>query len=121
MRPIFPIIRAPADLEQRINGRIAQAEKRQSIWRFSYGVAGGALSFAGMIVSVRAIATTLHQSGFFSYFSVLLSDGANYWKDISLSLLDSLPILGIAAFLAVLTAFLFASAEAARSFRRVFA
>ncbi|MEK7463905.1 MAG: hypothetical protein AAB610_02155 [Patescibacteria group bacterium] len=55
-------------------------------------------SFAGIIASGIYVKDILLTSGSFEYFSLLFSDVKTlaYWKELSLSMAESLPFLGLA-------------------------
>lgn len=116
----FNEIPVPKDLTSRIHDAIAKAHVARRRMMVFVGSTFGALSLASMVLLVRTIYTSLEASGFFSYISILFSDGSAYWKEIGLSILDSLPVWGIAAFLAVTTAFIVSTAQVIRNTRKTF-
>lgn len=62
---------------------------------------------AAFIPAWRELQSELSRSGFFEFVSLLISDSSvalAYWKEFSLSLLESLPALGVAAVLGTLFA-----------------
>lgn len=101
------------NLQKLFKGAIYQPERRLSgdIWHsiqtksnrishlktFGYFVAG-ILSLSGSIFSIKNLIVEFNQLGFFNYLSLMFSDGgviAIYWKEYTLTLLDSLPMLSI--------------------------
>ncbi|MEI6042421.1 MAG: hypothetical protein WCQ00_02535 [bacterium] len=102
------VISAPYDLANRIIFSIDEKAKQNA----KYKALG--LSFVSMIsffVSIPIIAqiiTSFTQSGFYNYVSIIFSDSdvaMVYWKEIVMSLAESLPIIGIASLLAVAVIF----------------
>jgi len=101
------------DLAQNVWHGIARAERR-SDRRALLGY--GLLSFTLLAVIVpvfKDLAVQFSQSGFGEYLSLALSGGAvaSYWKELMLSLAESLPAWGIAICL-TLVALLFGSLRA---------
>lgn len=67
-----------------------------------------ALSVIASIPIISQIITSFTQSGFYNYLSIIFSDfdvAIVYWKEILISLAESLPVIGILALLIVLTVF----------------
>jgi len=61
-------------------------------------------SATGLMTTCFYSANLLASSGFYNYLSLLWSDGgavALYWRELLLSLIESLPLLGLTAFLVV--------------------
>jgi hypothetical protein len=73
-------------------------EKRMNkfkLWSFSFI---GLISFVGLIPTFQILLSNLSHSGFYEYFSLIFSDGGtmlSYWKELSLSLAESLPTMSI--------------------------
>ena len=91
-------IEPSAGLADKIWHHIAIREKRLiriKLWAFSLI---GFLSVAGLVPVFKALLTQFTQSGFYEYFSLVFSSGSNlfsYWKELVLSLVESLPIPNI--------------------------
>jgi hypothetical protein len=72
----------------------------------------GVISLFSTIALIPAIQFTIQefsQSAFYSYLSLAISDGdmiIKYWKEFSLSLAESAPLLGITITLAIILALL---------------
>ena len=65
------------------------------LWSFSFV---GFLSLVGLIPTLEELFNDLAHSGFYEYFSLIFSDGGslvNYWKELLLSLAESLPVMSI--------------------------
>jgi len=66
-------------------------------------------SLAGLIPSVKILLSDFSRSGFLSFFSLMFSDFstiAKYWQSFAMILLETLPVISLALFLAVLLTFL---------------
>jgi len=63
------------------------------------------------------------QSSFYQYFSLIFSEGTGalaFWKEIGMSLAESLPILSVTVFLTVLVVLIWSIARTARDVKIVF-
>jgi len=72
-------------------------------------------SFLLSIPIIFQIITSFTQSGLYNYLSLISTDSdvlVRYWKDIAISLAESLPVLGIASLLAVLAVFVWSALKA---------
>jgi hypothetical protein len=96
------IIEPPKGLEGRILARINMEEKRLArirTWLF------GSTSVASLGLSIWAVVyltDSIKQTGFWQYFSLLFSGDSAiyaYWKELSFSLAESLPIVSLIIFL----------------------
>lgn len=66
-------------------------------------------SLAGFIPSLKMLLADFDQSGFLNFFSLIFSDFptvATYWKSFAMILLESLPTVSLALFLAIMLTFL---------------
>ena len=73
------------------NKRIA----RIKLWAFSFV---GLASLAGLIPAWKTLSSDLAQSGLYEYFSLMFSNGGSifsYWKELILSIAESLPTMSI--------------------------
>ena len=99
----------PPGLYERIAARIEYEKMRIARIRlilFSGAVFGSCIV---LIPAFRYAAQDFYQSGFYQYFSLLLSDRAivmTYWKDFVMSLAESLPFFSATAMLTLFFAFL---------------
>ncbi|HET8575216.1 MAG TPA: hypothetical protein VFM02_03555 [Candidatus Paceibacterota bacterium] len=97
----------PDGLTLRVVARIRREEHRRFRRKMlAFGI-GSAAALGGTVFFGMRVFTLLSQSGFSQYFSLIFSDGpemAMYWKELVLSLVESLPMLGIIVFLALLLA-----------------
>ncbi len=65
-------------------------------------------SLAGSIFEFRALSQDFLHSGFYRYFSLVFSNGSTvlkYWKEFSLTLTDSIPVMSLILSLALVFVF----------------
>ena len=108
-------INPPQDLEKVILVIIARKE------RFSMCVQAGlsVLSFVTFFPIGSALVHSFSVSSFSQYMSLLFSnDIGTYWQEITLSIIESLPILSIALFLSVVIIFLYSLNRAIKNGRQ---
>ena len=102
-------IQPPKDLLEKILKRIHREERILVLRRiiiFSVTLTASLLSF---VPTIKILLSDFNQSGFVNFFSLIFSDFssvATYWQSFTLILLESLPALSLALFLAVLLTFL---------------
>lgn len=101
-------VQAPAHLKGHILVRVAALERRAVVVRrFSFG--GIAAASLGIIAaSVSYISADLQTSGLLDYLSVLGSGGTGFFayaKELALSIVEALPVMGLAAAFAGLGVF----------------
>ena len=86
------------DLALNIWQNIMKHDKRVlriKLWVFS---SIGLLSFVGIIPAFKMLLADLSQSGLYEYFSLIFSSGNSifsYWKELILSIAESLPTMSI--------------------------
>lgn len=88
----------PAKLRANILVRIGQEERRRARVSLSVFATVVPFSILGVVFSIQYMLEGFYQSGFYSYFSLLLSDPdvvLAYWGDFSLSIVESAPFMGI--------------------------
>jgi hypothetical protein len=100
----------PQGLYEKVILRI-EAEKQRQIARKQLGVV--LMVFLSLSVAAipvwNAFWASIGQSGFGQYLSLIFSDSRvviSHWQDFGLSLLESLPVVNVAGFLAILLTFL---------------
>ena len=95
-------IQAPASLRKTVYERIASFERRARAMKLSSLVGLALISLSGFVASCVYVWNTVAASGFTQYVALVFSDATalSYSKDLGLSILESLPALGIAAALA---------------------
>lgn len=102
-------IEPPEQLRRNILARIEL--KQRQVARTKLALWGG-LSLASFILIIPAslyVISEFSRSGFYQYFSLLFSDGGLaliYWKEFSLSLAESVPVLAVTVILLALLVFL---------------
>lgn len=115
----------PDGLLTRILQRIQREKRREALqWRCAFWGTALAGSAAALIPATSAARSALTESGFTEFFSLAFSNpgiAMNYFDSFAAALLESLPIMSIALFLAVVAALLHSLRCAARDFKIVFA
>jgi len=106
----FNLVEPPAGLFDKIMCRIEKEKKiltlRRRIIIFSFGLIGSAVAFIPAFAYARS---GFVESGFYSFFSLLFSDTEIvlvYWENFAQSLLETLPVLGLAVLLDTVAVFL---------------
>lgn len=106
----FQSAEPPDDLFDKIMSRINLERRLLVIKRrfviFSIGLVGSIVAF---IPVFRMVQTGFNESGFVEFFSLIFSDSGvviSYWQNFTLTLLESLPVMSIAVFLATVFVFL---------------
>jgi len=103
------IIEPPAGLLQKIMKRIHREERILVLRRviiFSTTLLASAI---GLFPAFNMLASDFSQSGFFRFLSLTFSDFSvvtAYWQSFAMILLQSLPALSLALFLAIILTFL---------------
>ncbi len=119
----LPSHNPPHGLETAILSRIRRAEKNAARTRFVLLTSLATSSLFSMIPSVTYLLNSFSQSGFYHYLSLIISDNtvlALYWKELTLSLIESLPLLGLIAFLSATAVFVWSGTKALRDARTAF-
>jgi hypothetical protein len=100
------LIEPPFGLKERILKKIRQEQRlaiiKTRIVIFSVGLISSIFAF---IPALNLLINELNRSGFTKFFSLISSDlsfVAEYWQIFSLSLLESLPVVGLIAFFGVI-------------------
>lgn len=99
----------PAGLFEKIIKRIHKEERLLVLRRvvlFSVTLAGSGVAF---FPALNMLLSDFNQSGFLRFFSLTFTDFSTvmtYWKSFSMALLQTLPAISLALFLAVLLTFL---------------
>ena len=114
-------LKLPETLRERVLAGVKQEERRRA--RVYLAVSGFAtlLSLTGIVLAGFYTVQGLYQSSFYEYLSLALSDTdvvLTYWKEFTLSLVESAPFLGITASLIACGA-LFASVRVFANHMRV--
>lgn len=91
-------IEPKTDLLERVLMRITLLERRAAQIRLAFFSLSATLSLVGVIFSLRFVWSALLESGFIEYLSLAASDWSTvalYGKEFALTLIESLPLLGI--------------------------
>ena len=124
--PIFRLIgmdklRPSNNLRQNIIVGIAQEERYfAKIYLFLSSIVFLS-SLAGVILSVRYLIQSFYQSGFYQYLSLLFSGDKTiliYWKELSYSLIETIPVIGAISFLIALGFLIWSGVHAITNARR---
>ena len=94
LKPVDP----PARLYDAILSAIAMRRRRMAQIRFGAGILTGTSAIAALLPASYYLYTSVIESGFMRYISLLGSDGdlaLTYWKEFALSLLESLPVIAL--------------------------
>lgn len=109
-----------ANLEGRIFARLAEEEKRLARRRlFVFGLAD-VLSGVGLVLSLVYVASLFITSSFYHYAALFWSDfgvAGLFWRELLLSLVESLPMLGIITSLVVALVLIFSLAKTIANFK----
>ena len=102
-------IEPPSGLLDRILNRIHREERILVLKRIIIFSTTLVLSLIGIIPSFNILLSNFSQSGFLNFSSLIFSDFSSvttYWQSFAMILLETLPVVSIALFLAVLLTFL---------------
>ena len=117
------VIVPPPELTAVILARVFTEQQRIARIRlalFGFVAVGSLFAF---IPVIHYAGGEFSRSGFMDYFTLLFSDGGSvllYWKEFSLSLVESLPVLSLAAVFATLLVFLESLQLLAKNIRMAF-
>lgn len=97
------LMESPNNLKSQIVKKIETKEKRLQtarVWIFG----SSSIASLGLALStVIYLANSIKQTGFWQYFSLIFSENKlilDYWREFTLSLIESLPIVGLIILLA---------------------
>jgi hypothetical protein len=95
------LIEPPKGLEEQIINRISIEEKRLARIRIFVFGGSSVVSFGFSLWAVIYLANSIKETGFWQYLSLIFSENGAifaYWRELSLSLAESLPIVGFITF-----------------------
>ena len=98
-------IEPPEELLEKILKRIHREERFLVFRKTIIFSATLVISLIGFIPSFKMLISDINQSGFASFFSLIFSDFssiATYWQNFAMILLETLPAVSFAIFLAVI-------------------
>ncbi len=116
-------IELPQNLRSNILLSIRLEEKKQAKRILTTSLFTAIISLGVIVVSIKYALLAVYHSSFYSCATLLFSDPdivLQYWREFSLALLESLPVVGIVICLAAVYAFLFSLKLFAQSQRFVF-
>jgi hypothetical protein len=111
------LVEPPKGLEEQIFNFIGKEEKRLAkirTWAFGGGTA---VSFGFSLWAVIYLIKDFNQTGFWQYFSLIFSENGvmlTYWRELSFSLAESLPITSLIIFLIAIAFLIWSSANVLR-------
>lgn len=118
----FQTIEAPAGLLGAVVARIQKEQARLARLRTTLYSVGMFLSLgAGSLVTI-SLARSLRASGFYEYVSLAFSGDSSflvYWRELSLSILESVPFVTVLTFLVVLFVLVWTSANTLTNARKM--
>ncbi len=92
----------PAGLYDAIMARIGFEKRRLARLKLALISCVSLLSLVALVPAGQYFISEFQQSGFYQYFSLIFSDGGtffSYWREFTLSLTESFPILAASAVL----------------------
>ena len=119
----MPSLEAPAGLKGIIMLRIREEERRAAKRMVLLVVPIAVLSLSGILWALVSAATSLSETGFFQYVSLIFSDTgsiASMWYPFALTIIDSLPVFALTVLTGALFAFVSSIIVAAKNARSVF-
>ncbi|MDB5189968.1 MAG: hypothetical protein JWN49_294 [Parcubacteria group bacterium] len=118
----LPKIETPTGLLEGVFARIRQEQVRLARMRTTLYSVGMILSLGtGSLVTV-SLARSLRASGFYEYASLALSGDSlflTYWRELSFSLLESVPFITLLMFLVVLLVLVWTAANTLTNVRKI--
>jgi hypothetical protein len=102
-------IEPPAHLYGAVLSRLDQEKNRVREWKLRLSVTAALASMVSLVPATTLLMRGFSETGFSSYLSLLFSDGRailSFWGEYLLSLIDSLPLAGLASFALALFVFL---------------
>lgn len=115
-------IEVPDDLVQgilnRVDGKIRQQSRVKAL---SFSL----ISTTSLIISIpiiKAVITSFTQSGIYNYLSLIFSDSdivITYWKEILMTIAESIPAISVIALLSIATIFIWSTVSATREVKLI--
>ena len=99
------LIEPPIGLFEKIINRIHKEERVLVLRRIIIFSTTLVISLIGFFPALSLLMSGLNQSGFLNFFSLMFSDSSTimtYWQSFAMVLLQTLPALSLALFLAIL-------------------
>jgi hypothetical protein len=117
-KPLFHLteVAAPQGLLERVIATIQHKQRMARLWRMRISVGAGIASVAALVPVGISLANSFAVSHFADYVSLLGDSAAlTYWKEISVSILESLPAALITMAIALVGVALWSMRTAIRS------
>lgn len=114
-------IQPPQDLKQNILLGIAKEEFRRAKVYFTVAATVLPASLVAVFLSGRYLINSFYESGFYDYFSLLFSGDSTvlaYWKELTYSLVETMPIVGTIAFLVAFSFLIWSASNTFTNLRR---
>jgi hypothetical protein len=111
--------KAPIDLEKKIKLRILAEEERLSRNKALIFGLSTATSLSLSLWAAFLLIRSLSESGFWNYLSIVVSENVaviSYWRELSFSLVESLPLVGLIIFFATAGSFIWSFANMSKNF-----
>ncbi len=116
-------VEAPDGLCNTILTRIEQVKRRTAQWQAALFGACTLASVAVLVPVLQYTSEQLYSSGFYEYLSFMASDRSlalTYWREFSLSLVESLPSIALLLLLPVVVALVYSLRKLVRNVRSAF-
>jgi len=114
-------IRPPNTLRKAVLVGIAREERHWAKIYLSISSFVFLASSAGIVISLKYLTQSFYQSGFYQYLSLIFSENSSvliYWKELSYSLIETIPIVGTIGFLVALGFFIWSGVNTITNIRR---
>lgn len=98
------VVGLSAGLDKLVYCRLEQEQKKRAKRRLLIFGLADLLSVSGLVASFLYLVNLMVGSGFYNYLSLVWSDRGSlalYWHELLLSIVESLPVLGVITFLGV--------------------
>lgn len=117
-KPLFTLssVSAPQGVLERVLATIERKQRQSRLWRIRISVGASIASLAALIPVGNSLAQSFTASHFSAYVSLLGDSVAlTYWKEISVSILESLPAAALTMAVALVGVLLWSMRTAFRS------
>lgn len=114
-------IQPPQDLKKNILLGIAKEEFRRAKVYFTVVATVLPASLVAVFLSGKYLMNSFYESGFHDYFSLLFSGDSTvltYWKELTYSLVETMPVVGTIVFLIAFSFLVWSGANTFTSLRR---
>ena len=111
---------SPVGLADLVLARLGQEQKKHARRNLLIFGAVDIFSIAGLVLAGLSLVNLLASSSFYNYLSLLWSDSgtlALYWQELLMSLVESLPFLGLTVFLVVILVTMVSLAKTLTNFK----